>query len=207
MSRKGWLHAWEHIQREFPDLRAGVWNCRKISGSNSWSQHSWGAAGDLTHKDYGYSTSPEHQAYLDTVAEWFDEHRAELSIWAYLWRTSGHYDHIHVDFEPRGADTPPCADGALRSRYRDGTNVPGDPGPTNGIWVPDDSQEGDEMRTLEQWVAVLRADDIQRAADAGVINQSEVTYWQGLLLEPEGNATSISDEWQSYRNAVEVRRV
>lgn len=62
---------------------------------------------------------------------------------------------------------------------------------------------GDEedMRTLREWVSVLRERDIQRAADVGSIEQSEVSYWQGLLSNPD-NA-----EWQSYRNAVEVRRV
>ena len=70
-----------------------------------------------------------------------------------------------------------------------------------------DDEEDEVARTLEQWVVVLRSADIQRAADAGIIKQSEVTYWQGLLLKPEGNADEVAAEWINYRDAVEVRRV
>ena len=195
MSRKGWQHAWPHLQRQFPELVAGVWNCRKISGSSSWSQHSWGGAGDLTHRDWGYSTNPAHQAYLDEVAAWLQLHRTELSIWSYLWRVASHYDHIHVDFEPRGASTPPCAGGLLKSKYKDGSVVNGDPGPVNGIWLP---EEDTEMMDLETWARTLRNPiDFDQMAEKGIITQDERDYW--VTIDP------ANPEMQDLRNAVDVR--
>ena len=179
----------------FPDLTFGKWNCRLISGSSSWSQHSWGNALDLAHREYGYTTNPDHQAYLDTVAFWLDENYDDLSLWGLLWRVDDHYDHIHIDHDPRGHDVPPCNGGAEQSIYRDGTVVAGDPGPVNGLYV------GGSLYSLEEFADTLRDVDIQRAADAGSVNQSEVEYWQGLLSTPD------NPEWADYRKAVEVRRV
>ena len=179
----------------FPDLTFGQWNCRKISGSSSWSQHSWGNGLDLAHREYGYTTNPDHQAYLDTVAFWLDENSWDLSLWGLLWRVDDHYDHIHIDHEPRGDARPPCDGASMQSVYRDGVVVAGDPGPVNGIYT------GGAMYSLEEWVGTLRDVDIQRAADVGIVNQSEVGYWQGMLSQP------TNPDWADYRRAVEVRRV
>jgi hypothetical protein len=134
VSRKAALQALEVLQKQFPDLRAGVWNCRKISGSSTWSQHAWGAALDLHHVGYGYSSSQQHQAFLDQVAAFIAKYRQQMSVRTALWRTSGHYDHIHLDFWPRGYGTPPCAGGTHRTQYSSGRIVAGDPGPENGAW-------------------------------------------------------------------------
>ena len=181
------------LETEFPDLLFGQWNCRKISGSTSWSQHSWGNGLDMTHQDYGYSTDPTHQAYLDSVAAWLDEEGEALSVWSYLWRTTDHYDHIHVDFEPRGWGTPPCAAGLQQSVYQDGRVVDGDPGPVNGEY-----QWEDEPMELERWATRLRnPQDFDRMETIGVITETERNYWVTV--------DTASDEFQDLRDAVQVR--
>jgi len=161
----------EVLQDGFPDLYGGGYNCRKISGSSRHSQHSWPNALDLTNKNFGYSTHPDNQAYLDQVADFLWENREALSLKMLLWRgtswftgnpVSGHENHIHADFWPTGHSPPPCAGGSLRYRYSSGRVVYGDPGPENGMTETNDprptplppspEQPGDyEMPTLELW--------------------------------------------------------
>jgi len=95
----------------FPKLLFGVYNRRRIANSNSWSQHSWPNALDIFFTKYG-DTSHKHQARLDKVAHWLRLNANTLQIRTLLWRTAGHWDHIHVDFWPKGYATP--------SRYRGG---------------------------------------------------------------------------------------
>ena len=130
------------LKAEFPDLYAGQWNCRKIGSSSTWSQHSWGNALDITNVNYGYSTDPQNQAYLDTVVDFLRVNEENLSLRMILWRgksvftgskVSGHQDHVHVDMYPKGYSTPPCGGGSSRYQYENGRVVIGDPGPENGI--------------------------------------------------------------------------
>ena len=107
---------------------AGRFVCKKISGSTSWSQHSWGNADDLFPTDGGNT-----QAKLDDIAGavvYQATHRTVANrgrkldvaevinhdgrrIWtpAGGWRTySGTTGaHIHVSGAPLKTGTPPCA--------------------------------------------------------------------------------------------------
>lgn len=130
------------LRDTFPDLYGGGYNCRKISGSTKYSQHSWPNALDLTNVNYGYSTDPVNQAYLDDVQAFLLKNREALSLKILLWRgkswftgntVRGHQNHIHIDFWPTGYSPPPCAGGKLRYQYSTGRVVYGDPGPENGM--------------------------------------------------------------------------
>lgn len=162
----GWVL--DVLRDTFADLYAGQYNCRQISGSSRYSQHSWPNALDITNVNYGYSTDPANQAYLDEVADFLWANREALSLKMLLWRgkswftgnpVSGHQNHIHVDFWPTGYSSPPCAGGSLRYQYETGRVVYGDPGPENGMSealdprpTPSPEDQGDyEMPTLELW--------------------------------------------------------
>ena len=84
--------------------RVGVYNRRRIARSNKWSQHSWANGLDL---------------HVNTIAEgdeldtYLHGNREELGIRILLWRHPNHWDvppprrHVHVDFWPKGVQTPP----------------------------------------------------------------------------------------------------
>ncbi len=97
------------LSATFPGIKFGVTNCRKIAGSESWSQHSWSNALDLYFTQCSGDQSPEHQAKLDKVYTWLVVHGEELDIKYRCWRRPNHYDHIHVDFWPTGHLVPSCA--------------------------------------------------------------------------------------------------
>lgn len=126
----------EWVEREYPDLpRIQTTNCRKIAGSNTWSQHSWANAADIfVSKAVGDELAPRLRAT-------FGEH-----IKALLWQVTNHFDHIHVDTWPTGTGTPPCGGGTLTVRHKDGTK---------GVVFTDDikivEQGGDEdMATAQE---------------------------------------------------------
>ncbi len=108
---------------------AGVYNCRKIAGSSSWSQHAWGNAVDLfpvapvADDDGQRYVIAHHVVDLAThrrrvnrfrklaVAEVID-HDARM-IWTPErgWHryTGSTGDHVHVAGAPLRTGTPPCA--------------------------------------------------------------------------------------------------
>ena len=75
----------------------GYYNRRPIARSKVWSQHAWGNAQDLG--------GPV--VTLDLAAAWLQANRSRLNIRVLLWRVPDHYDHIHVDFNPKQIGTPP----------------------------------------------------------------------------------------------------
>ncbi len=176
------------------DLKYGQWNCRPISGTDIWSQHSWGNALDLVHEDYGYSRNPDHQAELDLVFEWLQANSEALSIRLILWRRSGHYDHIHIDGWPTGYETPPCADGTLRMLYPKGTHLPrvvyGDPGPMNGT---DPIVPGDDMPSYEELKAsefdLWTDQNIMDAFDAGMFESTDRAGFADYWVRDQANRT------------------
>ena len=175
MSRKAAEQALEVLTLEFPELRAGVWNCRPISGSSTWSQHSWGAALDLYHVDYGYSASAAHQAWLTEVVAFIRANESQLSIRTLLFQVRDHYDHAHIDFWPRGYSKPPCADGSHRTQYSDGRVVSGDPGPENGPWEGDGNPgEPTDPPTDEGYLVQIHRSNIRKGdrGDLAAIAQS-----------------------------------
>lgn len=80
----------------------GVYNRRYIRGTTKWSQHAWGNAFDL-----GFGT--KGMQGLDVVHSVLYERRrrGELPIGSLLWRTTNHYDHIHVEAADKKTGTPP----------------------------------------------------------------------------------------------------
>ena len=104
---------------EFPDLRNwGVYNCRKIAGSSTWSQHSWGNAWDAAYPAGG---SANGDPYLDDAVTWVRGERARgtwfgppgarVQIGTVLWKVPDHFDHAHIETANKRTGTPPCADG------------------------------------------------------------------------------------------------
>lgn len=91
---------------QFPGLESwGICNCRRISGSSTWSQHAWCNAEDI-HRDLPGKTVLQS---LDPVHAWLSRNRAKLGIEHLIYRTTSHWDHIHSDMRPNGRGTPPCA--------------------------------------------------------------------------------------------------
>ena len=111
------------LSAKFPGIRFGRYNCRKISGSSYWSQHSWNNARDIYPPlgiPYLSSNDGEYRAYLDMVNDFIKENLTELNVRVRLWQVKNHYNHIHADFWPRGWATPPCAGGSTRYKYPNG---------------------------------------------------------------------------------------
>lgn len=88
----------------------GIYNCKKIQGSDSWSQHSWANALDIG----------GNEAYLNEIAaDLLGQARSKkLPIAQILWQkenilTGGsvydHEDHIHISASPMFTGTPPCS--------------------------------------------------------------------------------------------------
>ena len=123
----------EWVRSEYPDLpRIQTTNCRRISGSSTWSQHSWANAADIfpVTKDQG-----------DTIYARLLSHFGR-HIKVILWQVRDHFDHIHVDTWPTGIGTPPCAGGSLQVRHKDGS--------TGSVFTDDIAKEVDGMEFIIQ---------------------------------------------------------
>jgi len=109
---------------------AGVFACRKIAGSTSWSDHSWGAAADLFPKPPTGDDDVErrrifhaviYQATHRTTANrgrkldvrYVIDHDARLIAEAPSFQLRAYHgttgDHVHVSTGERPTGTPPCA--------------------------------------------------------------------------------------------------
>ena len=100
----------EKLNARFPEVQSlGIYNRRPIAGTSTWSQHSWGNAVDITTADWLElrELTPAHYALLDEVYEWIMANYASLAARYVLWRRPSHYNHIHIDFHPKGTGTPP----------------------------------------------------------------------------------------------------
>ncbi len=95
------------------DLPVGIYNCRRISGSQTYSQHSWSNANDFYTADKGLQ---DHIAA--TLRDVFGDHIRNILTWRY---NSAHWNHVHVDMWPKGWLTPPCTGGELKVKYKDGS--------------------------------------------------------------------------------------
>lgn len=92
--------ACEKLYAAFPQGENwGVYNCRRIAGSSTWSEHSWGAANDI-HFD--------KMSDGDKAAAWLKKNYGS-QLNELLWRVPSHYDHIHWSLKPDHTGTPPCA--------------------------------------------------------------------------------------------------
>ena len=93
------LYVYAQTKAQFPRVtNMGIYNYRKIAGTNTWSEHAWANA-----VDFGVPS----MAYGDTVKRWLANQTGRFNIDNLLWRVEGHYDHIHVDFNWNHGSTPP----------------------------------------------------------------------------------------------------
>lgn len=98
---------WSIIHDYWPGVDSmGIFNCRRISGSYTWSQHAWGNAWDITFYDGqgGILTG-----LLDRIAAYLRSAEMDRFVSEVIWREPNHYNHIHVSGEPKLYGTPPCA--------------------------------------------------------------------------------------------------
>lgn len=81
----------------------GVFNCRRVNFEPPpapWSYHAWGQAWDVD----------GDSEVLDQVYAYLRANRRRLRIRELLWRTEGHYGHLHVAAGvDRSDQVPPCA--------------------------------------------------------------------------------------------------
>lgn len=112
------IKAW--VEASFDGItHVGVYNCRRISGSQTYSQHSWPNAIDIHVTNGTWTATPAEKAVGDAIfaalLDKFGDHLKEK-----LWWTMNHWNHIHVSTYPYGYSTPPCAGGAQRIKFKDG---------------------------------------------------------------------------------------
>lgn len=176
----------------FPEARyVGAYLRRRIAGTTSWSQHSWGNALDVgvplrdsgPRVDWGGAARTVgwgyDLAYGDQIRAWVANNASRLSLGTVLWRIARHYDHLHVEGLPKHYGVPPYP-----------TAAPVAPPPPSTQEVP---------------VAAL---PLLRAGARG----GPVAICQGLLLAhgggPEGliNASGHPDGLFGSGTASEVRR-
>lgn len=166
------------IRRRFPGMfdSIGQYNRRKISGSTSWSQHSWGNALDIMVGGSLNSGTPEGYRRGDIMYAFLSANKTALGIRYILWRRYNHHNHIHVDFWPKGVYTPPLSSTGIGSfKYSNGKVVSTriQLVPAQGNWQWDPTEE----------INVLKRGDSGKA----------VKRYQGALLKWNSNALP---EWK-----------
>ena len=125
-------------------LQIGVYNCRRIGGSQTYSQHSWSNAIDIYTANKGFQDKMAAELKKE-----FGSHIRNVLTWRY---NAAHWNHIHVDMWPKGTHTPPCASGTLRVRHKDGTRgtvFTSNIGDDNLSILSDDEQKELQMFLLE----------------------------------------------------------
>ena len=148
------------VKTRFPDVKFGTYNRRPIAGSTTWSQHSWPNAVDIYFTAPAGDTSPGHQSQLSAVAYYIRQHYEPFGreVHYLLWLTKNHFDHIHIDFWPKGYGTPSTTRGGASNRYqyKDGTIV------TQAQLEGDDDLAiltDDEQRELKDFLAYIKVKD------------------------------------------------
>lgn len=109
---------------------AGVFACRQIDGSSSWSQHAWGNAVDLFPKGTEYAERKARCYKIANAVVWQAKHKTAVNnrrklpvaevidhengrIWTpgASWGPYGGNTglHVHVTAAPKKTGVPPCA--------------------------------------------------------------------------------------------------
>lgn len=93
------------LGRKLRVVSMGIFNCRHIAGSLSWSQHAWSNGLDFVVRN---STGHNDIEAMDHIVA---ACREEPYIAQVLWRgVPNHYPgHAHLSGEPMRSGTPPCA--------------------------------------------------------------------------------------------------
>jgi len=99
------------VVQAYPKVESlGLCVCKRISGSNTYSQHSWCNGFDM--KGPGPWGSRTSVAYLDDIAAYLSRLDAKgyVPLAQLIWRGTSHYPgHIHLSGDPMHTGTPPCA--------------------------------------------------------------------------------------------------
>jgi hypothetical protein len=82
----------------------GIYNCRRIDGSSSWSQHAFRNALDFRLRRTGALAGS-----IDSAATGFVAYRTRTVAAETLWNVPGHTYHAHLTGEPKRFGTPECA--------------------------------------------------------------------------------------------------
>jgi hypothetical protein len=105
---RGVKRLWRNIYSWFPHaVSLGVFNCRRIAGSSSWSQHAFGDALDIASPSSVKSGRPDD--YLDAIVEFVHKVIPDQDGGRVIYRDSAHQNHAHCDWPPDRGGTPPCA--------------------------------------------------------------------------------------------------
>jgi hypothetical protein len=132
------------------DLPVGVTNCRRIAGSQTYSQHSWSNAGDI----YTWDDRDFQDLIAADLEKRFGNNIRNILTWRY---NNAHTNHIHIDMWPKGWLTPPCAGGELRIKYADGNVTVNEPFP---MTIKEDKGmailTNDEQIELQEFLQELR---------------------------------------------------
>lgn len=170
----------QHIQDDllarFPQLRAGAWDCRRIAGSLTWSQHAYTEVRPGADYEGNAVDVFGPVSILDQAVEYLKA--AYPTVIAHLlWRVKDHGPqyppvHFHFDTWPQGTGTPPCKGGPLRVKHRDGklgTHFTDD---FYTIPPPVPPPIGDHDMTAAEFASRLSADQVTaicgRAGQGGV---------------------------------------
>jgi hypothetical protein len=78
------------VTSRFPQVSSGgIFNARNIRGTNTPSEHAYGAAVDLM---------VPNLAIGDEVYDWLSQHSDRFGFSNILWRQPDHYNHLHVGY-------------------------------------------------------------------------------------------------------------
>jgi len=103
---------WDAVHEAYPNVGSlGTYNRRLKRNGKGWSQHAWENAWDITYpKTMGRT---EGRAYLDNIYAFLAEAKAskKLPIHWIIWKQKDHYDHIHIEGEPKQTGIPPLREG------------------------------------------------------------------------------------------------
>jgi hypothetical protein len=109
---------------------AGVFSCRRISGSKTWSQHAFGNGGDLFPDETDYRRAKDQCSSIANAVVWQAKHRTRANNMKKIdvaevidhesqrmWTPGGGWGpyggnpglHVHVTGAPKKTGTPPCA--------------------------------------------------------------------------------------------------
>ena len=138
----------------------GVYDCRFIAGTTTWSQHAWGNA-----EDYHGTTDA-----MDDLAAYARSPALRPYVSQVLWRVPDHFDHVHLSGRPLETGTPACAGG-----------VPSGHGGHAGVFRPP-LPSGADAVAGESWAPVARTAYRELTVVAGKIGR-EVSRARAIIGE------------------------
>jgi hypothetical protein len=91
------------LGRELTFVQQGIFNCRKIDGSTSWSQHAFHNALD------GHIASEGKPLDVEATTKLVERMRARGICAEILWQVAAHFGHFHLTASPKLGGLPACA--------------------------------------------------------------------------------------------------